>query len=259
MKAAEFADGLIMLESESGVHVLVLSRPEKRNALTLEMVDGLLQAFAFARSETARPVVLLGEGMSFCGGADIRLLQADMAIARVFYARYADLLLAIRTYPSIVVAGVHGYAVGGGAELAMEADFRVMSREAIIGYPDVQIGSTPATVQRLVRIIGDAHARRLVLLGEQMPGEEAKDLGLALSLVDTDGQVRAEALSVAERASRLPALSVQLAKEVLELSPLSDFDRELQFNALAMALCHATEDQQNHAAAFLSPKDGGSS
>lgn len=237
--------------------VLTMARPEKLNALTLEMVDALDGLLAGARSDGSRAVVLAGAGRGFCAGADVQLLaRADLTSARRFFERYAELLLSLRTYPLPLVAAVHGYAVGGGAEMACEADFRVLSTDAVFGYPDVALGSVPATVQRLIALVGEPAARRLVLLGERLGSAEALRLGLAYGVHATRQDAMDAAVDLARRLSELPLIAVELAKEGLASALRVDPRRELKLNVEAMVLCQDTDEQRDRAEAFLNRRRG---
>jgi enoyl-CoA hydratase len=249
----------VLWERSGDVALLTLNRPKKRNALTESMVKELGSRLAGAVAEGARAVIIRGEGPSFCAGADIGLLASrDLGAARSFFATYRRLLLTIRRMPVPVLALIHGHAVGGGAEIAGEADFRVLSADATIAYPDVSIGSTPATVQRVARTLGDSVARRLVLLGEVLSAEEAIRFGWAYRVLQTREESFAVALELAQRLSRLPALSLELAKRALDRSYVVDVEAETLMNEESMVLCQATEDQEARVREFLErdAKDG---
>lgn len=239
-------------ERVGSITVLTLTRPQKLNALTIEMVDALTGLLAGARSDGSRAVVLAGAGRGFCAGADIQLLaRADLATARQFFERYAELLFSLRTYPLPLVAVVHGHAAGGGAEIACEADFRVLSRDAVFGYPDVALGSVPATVQRLVALVGEPVAKRLVLLGERLDAAEALRLGLAYEVHATRQDSLNAALDLARRLGELPLVAVGLAKKGLAAAWHVGPRRELDLNVEAMVRCQDTDEQRDRAEAFL--------
>jgi enoyl-CoA hydratase len=235
-----------------GVCVLTLDRPAKRNALNQEMVVRLTELIRMAEADGGRAIMLRGEGSSFCAGADVNVLALDdLTAAREYLSIYRRLLLTIRRLPIPVVAAIHGYAVGAGAEISFEADFRVLSEDARIGFPDVALGSTPATVQRMVRALGDSVARRLVLLGEELSAAEASDTGLAYGVLPSAEACSDAAFDLAKRMQNLPPLAVEMAKRGLEFGFLLDAEAETALNVDAMTLCQGTEEQLEGARAFL--------
>ncbi len=233
---------LVRSEMVGAIFMLTLDRPAKLNALTLDMVVSLRQLLLDVPSE-ARSVVIIGSGRAFCAGADLNLLSRPaLNENRVFLQVLNEMLLAVRLCSVPVVAALNGLAVGGGAELAGQADFRIFGRSARIQYPDVAIGSTPATVQRLVRCVGEARARRMVLLGEWLTAEEALSCGYAHDLVD-DADVMSRALALAADLALLPPMSIALTRKAIELSYQVSADVELAMTVETMALCFADGTQ----------------
>jgi len=214
------------------VAVLTLSRPEKRNALSVELCHRLREAVAEALARGARAVVLTGAGSSFCSGADL----GEVYTAEFRDALYA-MLHAVTDAPVPVVAAVNGPAIGAGTQLAIAADLRVAAPAAVFGVPTARIGLAvdPWTIRRLALVAGSGPARAMLLAGAQLDAEAARAAGLA----DRFGAVD-DALAWAAEMAALAPLSVAYSKRVLNqpVGPLlGDNDLEAAFEG-----CWASED-----------------
>jgi methylglutaconyl-CoA hydratase len=174
---------------EHPVAVITMNRPEKRNALSPEMIRSLRDAFdSFLDDKDVRVIILTGEGGSFCAGADLGYIQQlstfgaeeNLADSRML----RDLFWKIYTYPKIVIAKVHGPALAGGCGLAAVCDVTIAADDSEFGYPETKIGFIPALVSVfLTRKIGEQHARELLLSGRKISAEEAYSLGMINSVV----------------------------------------------------------------------------
>lgn len=214
------------------VAMLTLSRPEKRNALSVELCHRLREAVAEAPARGARAVVLTGTGSSFCSGADL----GEVYTAEFRDALYA-MLHAVTDAPVPVVAAVNGPAIGAGTQLAIAADLRVAAPAAVFGVPTARIGLAvdPWTIRRLALLAGNGAARAMLLAGTQLDAEAAEAAGLA----DRFGGVD-DALAWAREMAALAPLTVAYSKRVLNqlAGPLlADNDLEAAFEA-----CWTSED-----------------
>lgn len=231
---------------DDGVLTLTLARPEKLNALTTAMVEDLGDALRRARRPDIRAVAILGEGSSFCAGADVdeSLGLVEMDAAERFLNGLAEVLRGIHTLPKPVIAGVQGHAAGGGAEIALEADLRIAAADAQLWFPDVGVGSTPASAWQLVRIVGKSRASAMAMLRERLDAERMAELGLAHAVVspaELPGAVAALAGRLRDEAG---ALSLQFAKQGLNLAASADRETDLRQNVAAMLACQFSEDQR---------------
>jgi enoyl-CoA hydratase len=196
---------MIELSRRDRVAVLTLDRPEKHNALTVDLCHRIRAALDEAAD--ARVVVITGRGRSFCSGADLdEVYTADFRDA--LYA----MLHAVADLPKPVIAAVNGAAIGAGTQLAIAADFRVVAPAARFGVPTAKIGLAvdPWTIRRLALIAGNATARRLLLACDQLDADAAVACGLA----DRAGDP-AEALAWAEGMTGLAPLTQAYSKRVL--------------------------------------------
>jgi methylglutaconyl-CoA hydratase len=171
---------------------VTIDRPEQRNALSTEVIDGLAAAFAgFVAEppEALRAVVLAGAGKAFCAGADINWMRAATTMSRdeneAQAATLGRLFLAIDACPAPVVARVHGAALGGGAGLLCVADVVIAEAGAVTGFPEVRLGLAAATIAPyVVRRIGEGQARALFTTGVRIDAREAQRVGLVSWVVE---------------------------------------------------------------------------
>lgn len=175
-------------EAPGGVITLTLNRPEKRNALSLELIRALSAAVDdVARRPEARVVILAGAGKSFCAGMDLRGVVEDAEAMGVMLEELALVALKIRRLSVPTIAKVQGAAIGGGCGLMVVADVAMSHPEARLGYPEVDLGVCPAVVAPwLMRKIGAGPARAMLLEGGTMDGEAAYTRGLVDRLVPLD-------------------------------------------------------------------------
>lgn len=214
-----------------------LSRPERLNAVDVGLTRGLVAALTHAGEDGARAVVLSGAGRAFCAGHD---LKEEPAVETVLQTRarleeIQEVTRLVRRLPAPVVAAVHGYALGAGAEFALCCDVVVAAEDAVFGFPEVSVGlSVTGGISRLLpALVGWARAKELLLLGERVGGPDAAAMGLVTRCVPT-GEHESTALDLARRMAVRPALSLSLAKQVLDAGLDSTVD-----GAMAREVEHA--------------------
>lgn len=248
---------IVRTEINGAIGTIVLNRPEKRNALSSEMVVAINAALTEMRdAEQVRVVVLKGSGPAFCAGADLAYLQEisqnapmeNLADSTALMHMYQN----IGTLPKPVIAMVHGPAIAGGAGLATVCDLVVAGRaKAVFGYSEVKIGFIPAIVMvYLLRKIGDTQARKLVLTAENISAEEALRIGMISTVVD-DALLEQTVQDIAERMSRNSASSMALSKHMFNALPGMSIDAGLQYAAAMNAFTRQTEDCKNGIASFI--------
>src|SRR5215813_15352479 len=181
----------IQLDYESSIATLTLNRPDKRNAISFELIDDLLRGVEEIERSRAQVLILTGAGKAFCSGMDLENLRAltgrspeqnrqdSETMARLFRTLY--------DFPKPTIAAVNGAAIAGGTGIATLCDFTLAVPEAKFGYTEVRIGFVPAIVSNfLVRQVGEKHARDLLLTGRIFGADEALRLGLINEIVDPD-------------------------------------------------------------------------
>jgi methylglutaconyl-CoA hydratase len=236
---------------------ITLNRPDKRNALSPEVVEGLKQAFdRAAKDDQVKVIVLNAAGEAFCAGADLAYLQQLQNFS--FEENLTDsnqlkeLFLNIYTHPKVVIAQVQGHALAGGCGLASICDWVFAVPEAKFGYTEVRIGFIPALVSVfLLRKLGEGAARELLLSGELIAAERAQAIGLINRVVSAD-KLEAE---VNDFASRLIASnsadSMKLTKKLIAEVQGMNLTQALQHAAESNAHARGTNDCKRGIEAFL--------
>lgn len=240
------------------VGTIVLSRPEKHNALDDAMVAELSSSFNLAQKDsTVKVIILKAEGESFCSGADLAYLQRmskfDFNQNQQDSANLMKLFLQIYTLRKPVIALVHGPALAGGCGLATVCDIVVAAREtATFGYTEVRIGFIPAIVMLfLVRRVGEAKARELTLRGNILTADEAMRIGLVNEIVPAIELNTAGMKLAAELVQKNSASSMGLVKELLARVHGMSTNDALDYAANLNALTRMTDDCKKGIESFL--------
>ncbi|MDE3721577.1 enoyl-CoA hydratase-related protein [Nocardiopsis sp. N85] len=240
------------------VAVIRLDRP-KVNALNAVLTAEIAEAAAqVAADPAARAVVVYGGERFFVAGADIKEMAERTHAEMLEYARdLQGALTAVARIPKPVVAAVTGYALGGGLELALAADFRVVGSRAELGVPEIRLGVIPGAggTQRLPRLIGPARAKEMIFSGRHVGADEAKEIGLVDAVV-ADEDVYAEAVAYVARFADGPAIALAAAKETVDRGLETDLDTGLEIERLHFAGLFATEDQKTGMRSFVEQGPG---
>ena len=237
---------LIGTRQEGYVTVLTLQRPEKLNALSSALEAELLAVLAGDAVRESRCVVFVGAGKSFSAGADINeFTDADPASIAAYYAATGDVYERIAALPMPTIAAIHGWCLGGGLEFALAVDFRIADESAVFGLPEVQLGILPSSggTHRLVRMLGAAKAKELMLLGRRFGAEEARGLGLVTEVVP-EGEAFARAMEVARELAELPPLALQTAKRAADVMAEASREAGMLIERLAYAALAQTPEAQ---------------
>ncbi len=236
----------VNVQVSDGVATIRLDRPPM-NAISVQVQAELRAAAATVSSTLAiRAAVLYGGEKVFAAGADVKeMTDADyVAMVPVSQAMHAS-FSAIATIPKPVVAAVTGYALGGGLELALCADFRVCGQSAKFGLPEIQLGIIPGAggTQRLPRLIGPARAKKLVYTGQHIDAEEALRIGLVDQVVPDDAVYEAASRMAAQFCAG-PAQALRAAKHAIDAGLGLDLDAGLGIERAQFTALFATEDQK---------------
>jgi enoyl-CoA hydratase len=243
-----------ILVAEPRAHVLqiTLHRPEVRNALSTQMLAEIVAALAGAQAEpTVRVVLLAGGQKAFAAGADVHELAAHTPQTIRSDARVRH-WAAIRAFPKPLIAAVSGYALGGGAELAMHADIVIASETAVFGQPEINLGVIPGAggTQRLVRAVGKSLAMKMILTGQAIAASEALARGLVAEVTSVDALLE-RALEIAGLIAARPPLAVRAAKAAVLQSYELPLAQGLAAERRAFEQLFATADKVEGVAAFL--------
>ena len=249
MAAPEF----VTLQVEAGVGTIRLDRP-KMNAIN-EQLHWEVRAAAQEAAGRAdvRAVVVYGGERVFAAGADIKAMsQLDRAGMEAWGAELTASFTAVAEIPKPVIAAITGYALGGGYELALCADFRVMGSTAKVGQPEILLGVIPGAggTQRLTRLVGPAKAKDLVFTGRHVGAEEALEMGLADAVVPDD-EVYPTAVAMARKFAAGPPLALAAAKQAIDRGGDGDLATGLALESRLFAELFDTEDQDAGMRSFL--------
>lgn len=246
----------MLLESKpSGIANVTLDHPPA-NAIGQPQIDALSRVLAQVAAESnCRVLIVRGAGRFFCAGADIRIMQGGSNESERA-DRLADFAHALQMVCSTLenlaiptIAAIRGTATGGGLELAMACDFRIAAREALFGLPETKLGLIPGAggTQRMVALIGRAHALDLILRGRLIGGDEAARIGLAHESVSAE-DVEPRAMALAEELASQPREALREAKRCINLARSeAGFAAEID----ATRALHRHPDTMQRIAAFL--------
>ncbi|MBO0360632.1 enoyl-CoA hydratase/isomerase family protein [Hymenobacter sp. BT186] len=247
----------IRYEAQDAIGYITLNRPEKRNALSADMVTELKQAFEFAEDDEAcKVIVLRAEGGAFCAGADLAYIQELQGFG--YTDNLADsthlmqLFHQIYTLKKVVIAQVQGHALAGGCGLAALCDFAFAVPEAKFGFTEVKIGFLPAIVSVfLIRKIGEARTKQLLLTGDIISAQKALDIHLVNEVVPAE-TLAAHVYAFARRLCvENSAQSMEVTKEMLARLPEMPLEDSLRYAAQLNAEARGTLDCRRGIAAFL--------
>ncbi|MGA3293092.1 MAG: enoyl-CoA hydratase-related protein [Candidatus Acidiferrales bacterium] len=245
----------LTFQSDDEIATIALTVPEKRNAISAQMIGDLLGALEQAEMGRARVVIITGSGKAFCAGMDLDELQVlarqtqqkNLEDAR----RVTKLLYRLYSFPKPIIAAVNGAAIAGGCGIATLADFTLAVPEAKFGYTEVKLGFVPALVSVFLRRrIGDRHVRDLLLTGRILDAAEAYRIGLVTEIVPTE--------SLMARAREIAALLLTASPTAVAQTKklLVNFDRaavraELENAIETNADIRSTPDFREGVSAFL--------
>jgi len=245
----------LIVTRAGGVATVALDRPPV-NAVDLEVIDEFLRVVAeLAAARAVRAVILTGRERRFCAGADIVMLQDLSPEHQRLARRWVDVQAGLETMEKPVVAAINGYALGGGAELALACDFRLMARGGEIGFPEIGLGFFPGAggTQRLTRLVGPARALRLMMEGRRLGADEARALGLVDEVVPAD-LLQQTARDVAERLASGPTRAIGLLKRCVYQGYGRPLDEGLALEAEAVWELIRTADAREGMEAFLAKR-----
>jgi enoyl-CoA hydratase/carnithine racemase len=249
----------VRVEVEDGIATIRLDRP-KMNALNAQMQRELIDAAReVTQDEAVAAVVLYGGEKVFAAGADIKEM-APMSYAEMSAGHsrlLQDFAKALAGIPKPVIAAITGYALGGGLELALTADFRVAGEGAKVGQPEIQLGIIPGAggTQRLSRLIGPARAKDLIFSGRHVAAQEALAMGLVDRVVPDDA-VYTAAREWAATFVGGPAIALRAAKQAIDRGLEADLDTGLEIERTQFAALFATEDQAAGMRSFMEEGPG---
>lgn len=242
----------ILTEKRDQVGIVRLNRPDKLNALNLDTMVQLVEAFErFDADPDVRCMLLTGDDRAFAAGADIGDM-ADASMVDMYHRNQFARWERIRRVQKPIVAAISGFALGGGCELMMHCDIIVAAETARFGQPEINIGVMPGAggTQRLTRAVGKFRAMDLVLTGRMITATEAFEAGLVSRVVPREHYFD-EAMRICRELCSRPPLALRLAKEAVLKAHETTLSEGLEYERKLFYMLFATEDQKEGMRAFL--------
>jgi len=245
----------IKLEKEEGIAIITINRPEKLNAMNLDVIKELKSVLeSIENDDEVRCIILTGAGeKAFSAGADIEYMSKISPLEAEAYAITGHATMdKIEDLNKPVIAAVNGYALGGGCELALACDIRIGSKNAVLGQPEVTLGIPPGWggTQRLMRIIGVAKAKELVFTGKRINADEAYYIGLLNKVVELPVLMN-EAKNMAKEIAKNSSIAVRVSKLLLNRGRDADLKTGLKLEIWGWTTCFTHKDREERMSKFL--------
>lgn len=251
-------DQPVDVEHDDEIAIVSVNVPEKRNAMDVDTRKVLREELeTVADDDSVRAIVLRGGGETFISGSDVSLfLEMDPFDAQAYTEYTQGLYNYVESIPKPVIAAIDGYAMGGGLEISMCCDLRIVTEDAMLGQSELAIGAIPGGggTQRLSRMVGIGVAKELMFTGNPIPADRAHELGLVNRVVPED-ELLSEAKSFAGEITRHSPAVFRVLKDVVNAGHRTDLDAGLELERLAWSLAFATEDLDEGVEAFLEKRD----
>ena len=247
-------DIIKVMSPQNGILQVHLNRPKQLNALSHEVLKSLSQILEQAKHDKAvKALLLTGEGKGFCAGADIKELAALNGVSGLEFARFGQSVmtqLEMLGKPSL--AAIHGFAFGGGCELAMAATLRLAVKGAVFGQPEIKLGVIPGFggTQRLSRLIGKGRALEICLTGRRFSAEDAFHWGLVNELTDAEN-LQSRALAVLGELAQFGPIAMQSIMTTINTGSDLSLAEAFEIESSHFGLCCTTNDKTEGVAAFL--------
>ena len=241
----------IKLEKKKGIGIIMLNRPEVRNALNRKMLHELGDALTELENDPQIRVIIIAGNKDFCAGADIKEMHAIKPVEIEAFCRWGHKVFdQLEGMGKPVIAAITGFALGGGCELALACDIRIAGESAKFGQPEVNLGLIPGFggTQRLSRLIGVAKAKEMILTGKIIDAKEAESIGLVNRVVK-DEELMIAAEEMAQVIAQKAPIAVKMAKTLINENQeiTKGLEKEIEF----FARCFATQDHLEGMNAFL--------
>jgi enoyl-CoA hydratase/3-hydroxyacyl-CoA dehydrogenase len=257
VKSLSKAYETLKIEREESTLWIVLNRPQRLNALNAVLIEELSDMLNTAESDPSiKCVVITGEGdRAFSAGADLTMMKGTPVYAEEFVRKGQKTFGKIEEMSKPVIAAINGYALGGGLELAMTCDLRIAAEHAELGNTEIKLGMIPGWggTQRLVRIVGLARAKEMVMLGKRIKADEALKIGLVHRVVHYE-KLKDEVRAVAKELAESPPIAMKYVKHAMNFGTQVPLEAGLRLEAALFALVSSTEDVKEGLEAFFSKR-----
>ena len=244
----------ILVRLEPPIAWIVLNRPERLNAINIDMLKELSSVLdSLEEDERIRVLILTGAGRAFSAGADVTGFMGITPVkAAIFSRRFQEILNKIEYYTKPVIVAINGYALGGGLEIAMSGDIRIASETAQLGQPEINLGIMPGAggTQRLPRIVGASKAKEIIFTGDMISASEALKIGLVNYVVPPE-KLEEEARRIALKLAEKPPIALMTAKYAINYGLETNIWSGLAYESSLFGLLFSTEDVIEGVSAFL--------
>jgi methylglutaconyl-CoA hydratase len=251
----------IQLAFDGGVATLTLNRPEKRNAISFDLIDDLLRALDEVSKSEAIVLIVTGAGKAFCSGLDLDNLKALLGRSPAQNLKdsqtMVQLFRSLYEFPKVTIAAVNGAAIAGGTGLALLCDFTLAVPDAKFGYTEVRIGFVPAIVSTfLLRQVGEKQARDLLLTGRIFGSDEGARMGLISEIVPAEN-LMARARELAALLMENSPASLRATKQLLTNHARTELDAQIESAVRENAAIRTTADFREGISSFLEKRKPG--
>lgn len=242
----------IQIEVKENIGIIRLNRPDKLNAINLQMVEELVKALdELENNNDVKIVIITGNGRAFSAGADVKEML-ETPLEDIMKRGHMPLWEKLRSFKKPIIAALNGITAGGGLELAMACDIIIAAESAKLGQPEINLGIIPGAggTQRLTRTVGKFRAMELVLTGKLISAREAEAYGLVNKVVP-DNSLLDEAIKLAKEIATKPAITLMLAKEAVNKAWDTLLQQGLDIERRNFYLALSTEEAKEGMKAFI--------
>lgn len=248
----------LKVEREQSTLWLILNRPHRLNTFNDVLMEELADALDTAEKDPSiKCVVITGDGdRAFSAGADVTMFPKATPVKAEEFSRIGQKVFGkIEEMSKPVIAAINGFALGGGLELALACDFRIAAEHAELGSPEISLGLIPGWggTQRLVRIVGLARAKEMIMMGNKLKADEALRIGLVYKVVHFE-KLREETSALAQKLCEGPPVAMKYAKHALNFGSQVPLEAGLRIEAGLMGLAFSTEDLKEGVEALFSKR-----
>lgn len=248
----------IIVEKEDRHAFLILNRPEKRNALNDQTKQEIIDALEELEvDEDVRAIIITGKGdKSFIAGADVTEFEGRSPVEQLEHSQYPIVYDEIENCDKPVIAMINGYALGGGCEVALACDIRIASEKAVLGQPEIRLGIMPGGggTRRLTELVGKGKAMQLIMSGDMIEAEEAKNIGL-VEEVYPDDELREKTLEITKRITEKSPIAIKLCKKAIKAAEEAPLSVARDYEGTLFSLLFSTDDKEEGIEAFLNDRE----
>lgn len=237
----------VLYEKKQNVAIITLNRPQRLNAITRDLINGLIARLKAARQdEDVSVVILTGAGRAFCAGEDLKETSSGKSFAQWMEETEGlqEVQRVVMDLGKPLIAAIRGYALGGGCEFALSCDIRIAAEDAQFGFPETDVGLTITTAgtKLLAQIVGLGKAKELVFTGDFIGAQEALGVGLANKVVAAESLLD-ETSEMARKIAAKSPLSLKLSRIAIDQGLHASFEQTLELEASHLLTCVGAQNQ----------------